>query len=760
MTVNELELIVIKESKVALETTINTDYRRKEFFKRIGEALLEANDTILGYFVHIYHTSDKCLHSYMTLGEGSAFIEFDREKDQAGHIFQSFVTKKCHFWRLDGPSLLVPNSSSQSQMKGVLCYPLEELDRNCFGVISLLTSHAIETGSTASSHLGIQLNTLVKNFLQNERISKLLAIEEILSDVLPSDTPIERIVEHFLESTLTVLNADVGYVTLFDKSSGFITEFHSLSINENYPNPILSSKFEENKAGIAKWVLETKSSYIYPSIQSVDSLYEPYSNIPKNSILSELIVPLVEDNYVLGLITISSIDSSAFIDEDLSFLESIGNKVTRAIQNRKFYAGSKGLSEHIFLDKTEDKICQKLSLVASEILEVPVVLVFLLKEEKNIELLKLAAHHGCEIEDYNEFNLEKGQGVCWQYVKEIRNKIKYGNQTSDWQLKSIANIQESKSDYYYSQFAVENNLISLLLAPILTEEGIITGVINIYTQTKYEFLPYEQVLLKNLCIRVSSALEMAYELSRNRELSSRIAHYQTLKPRILAANLIHDLRHTLDDLNEELDNLYGLAIKESSLKSRSLPYLKNLIKHSNYLSKIIRTIVRLGKSTKDNLKRVSIVSLVEDMFEINSYKLNENRIKFEINHDGDRSEYRAECYPNEIEQVFNNLIQNSIFAFDVKQSKDKRIVVNFLYVELGYQPYMKVEFWDNGPGISEDDIGSVFGNDFTTKGNHGSGFGLGMCKNIVEENHLGILKIDSKFGNWTQVDLYLPSFSQ
>jgi signal transduction histidine kinase len=63
--------------------------------------------------------------------------------------------------------------------------------------------------------------------------------------------------------------------------------------------------------------------------------------------------------------------------------------------------------------------------------------------------------------------------------------------------------------------------------------------------------------------------------------------------------------------------------------------------------------------------------------------------------------------------------------------------------------YVEVQFKDNGIGISDKDIDNVFEPFFTTKGERGSGFGLAICKRIIEDNHSGKISVKSQYGEYT-----------
>ncbi|MFK7901125.1 MAG: ATP-binding protein [Cyclobacteriaceae bacterium] len=105
-------------------------------------------------------------------------------------------------------------------------------------------------------------------------------------------------------------------------------------------------------------------------------------------------------------------------------------------------------------------------------------------------------------------------------------------------------------------------------------------------------------------------------------------------------------------------------------------------------------------------------------------------------------------YPDELDQVWTNLISNAIQAMNLQgtllidiQKKEKNIIV-------------KIE--DNGPGIPEELMTKVFQPFFTTKPQgEGSGLGLSICKKIVEKHH-GTMDLESEAGK-TVFTIVLPS---
>ncbi len=72
--------------------------------------------------------------------------------------------------------------------------------------------------------------------------------------------------------------------------------------------------------------------------------------------------------------------------------------------------------------------------------------------------------------------------------------------------------------------------------------------------------------------------------------------------------------------------------------------------------------------------------------------------------------------------------------------------------------YVKIEFIDNGKGISQDDLNYIFDPYFTTKENR-SGLGLTIAYKIIKD-HDGLINIESKLNEGSKTTVYLPSTNE
>jgi signal transduction histidine kinase len=103
---------------------------------------------------------------------------------------------------------------------------------------------------------------------------------------------------------------------------------------------------------------------------------------------------------------------------------------------------------------------------------------------------------------------------------------------------------------------------------------------------------------------------------------------------------------------------------------------------------------------------------------------------------------------DQIIRAINNLLQNSIQAFD---SNENGVIKIKLEVQ---ETICKITISDNGKGIPEDRQNKVFVPYFTTKST-GTGIGLSITKQIIE-NHNGKIYFESKENSGTSFYIELP----
>jgi signal transduction histidine kinase len=123
----------------------------------------------------------------------------------------------------------------------------------------------------------------------------------------------------------------------------------------------------------------------------------------------------------------------------------------------------------------------------------------------------------------------------------------------------------------------------------------------------------------------------------------------------------------------------------------------------------------------------------------------------------------VECYAEQLNQVFMNLLANAIEAldessqgrsFDDIKANPNQITIK---TELTTDRQAVIRIQDNGKGMTEAVQAKIFDHLFTTKDvGKGTGLGLAIARQIVVEKHGGNLDVQSELGKGTQFLIQLP----
>jgi signal transduction histidine kinase/nitroreductase len=109
-----------------------------------------------------------------------------------------------------------------------------------------------------------------------------------------------------------------------------------------------------------------------------------------------------------------------------------------------------------------------------------------------------------------------------------------------------------------------------------------------------------------------------------------------------------------------------------------------------------------------------------------------------------------ECHPNQLNQVFMNLLVNAC------QALGEGGAITLVTRHDPASQRIRVAISDTGPGIPSETLSRVFDPGFTTKGaGVGTGLGLSICYQIVEA-HGGEITVDSTAGQGTTFEISLP----
>jgi nitrogen fixation/metabolism regulation signal transduction histidine kinase len=213
--------------------------------------------------------------------------------------------------------------------------------------------------------------------------------------------------------------------------------------------------------------------------------------------------------------------------------------------------------------------------------------------------------------------------------------------------------------------------------------------------------------------------------------------------RDMAKQVAHEIKNPLTPMKLSIQQMMRVFEKENPAAKEKVDRLANsLIEQIDGLTRIANEFSNFAKMPSPVLENVELIQTIKNVISIFeqegvSILFDANVPVLEMNADKDQ-----------IIRAINNLLQNSIQAFD---SNENGVIKIKLEVQ---ETICKITISDNGKGIPEDRQNKVFVPYFTTKST-GTGIGLSITKQIIE-NHNGKIYFESKENSGTFFYIELP----
>ena len=243
----------------------------------------------------------------------------------------------------------------------------------------------------------------------------------------------------------------------------------------------------------------------------------------------------------------------------------------------------------------------------------------------------------------------------------------------------------------------------------------------------------EELIIKNKKLEIEIAkneekqkiMESQSRFAAMGEMISMIAH-QWRQPLASIGTASFNLKYKLLSGKFDLETLQGRN-EQSDFFTKKLDeiefYVQNLTTTIDDFRDFYKTDKILVNTTIENSLRNSIKIMQKD--------LEANNVEIELDFS---SENKINIYKNEIMHVILNILKNAQDKFLEKNIQNAKIQIKTQDLENA----VKIDIYDNGGGIPEENIDMIFEPYFSTKKEkNGTGIGLYMSKIIVEKNHNG-----------------------
>jgi signal transduction histidine kinase len=241
------------------------------------------------------------------------------------------------------------------------------------------------------------------------------------------------------------------------------------------------------------------------------------------------------------------------------------------------------------------------------------------------------------------------------------------------------------------------------------------------------------------------------------ELHATAGEVDSLRQQLLQAQRMSSVGELASGVAHEFNNILTTIINFAKMGVRGQPsaaqtqVFEKILRGGQRAAAIVNSMLGFARNTGTHRERTDIVHLVEEVLLLTEKELSKHRVTVDKRFHGRPT---AVVVPGQIEQILLNLVINARQAMptggrlriEVRDATDEETV--------------EIKVADNGVGIPPEQLRLIFEPFFTTKqpdehGRGGTGLGLSVCRQIIEQHH-GRIRVESIAGKGATFTVKLP----
>lgn len=540
---------------------------------------------------------------------------------------------------------------------------------------------------------------------------------------------------------IALANNDTGELSLVATAGdGWTDDVRAMRLKiSEHDHTSVRGKAAERRSGITSHVAATGKPYLTGDVSA-----DPYYFAFFDDVSSEAAVPLVDGNgHTRGVINIESFKGDHFTDRDLQLLQSLADIGVMRLMMDGYRARETALVE-IGKDLSSiadtPQLTRRVVDVAAEVLRFEDCSLFVIDRDKNN--LVLQASRGELANSIGEAMYSIGEGLTG-WVAKHGEAIRTLDPKSDprWQ----GRFQEYPSE----------EVGAFLAVPIFGRSGVL-GVLRVLRKKgvapwfRREFTDDDESVLLTIASQLGAAIENGRILDRlvNTE---RMAAWGEMSAK--AAHMIGNRTFAVKgDLNELEYRLSEPEDKREEFKQLAAGIRTGIFR----LEEILQEFRDFVRATQIALTECDLNDIVRQCVAETFPKRAQVQLTLEL-------EERLPTVMADaarLKRAFSELIENSIsFQPDgghliVRTARAGRAEAVKIASLPRAREYLKVEFKDTGPGVSEEIKPHIFRPFYTSRA-RGMGLGLSIVKGILEAHHGNIAEI-GEAGDGADFVAFLP----
>jgi signal transduction histidine kinase len=239
------------------------------------------------------------------------------------------------------------------------------------------------------------------------------------------------------------------------------------------------------------------------------------------------------------------------------------------------------------------------------------------------------------------------------------------------------------------------------------------------------------------------------------ELLAPADETEALRQQLLQAQRLSSVGELASSIAHEFNNILTTIINSAKLGSRNpdpaekQQAFERIVKAGQRAAAIAGGMLGFARKSSSHRQLCDIARLVEEVLVLTDKDLSKNRVHVETRF---LSRPMARVVPGQVEQILVNLVINA------RQAMPGGGRLKIEVRETGDTVEIRVS--DTGLGIAPEQLRLIFEPFFTTKqpdeyGRGGTGLGLSVCRQIIEQHH-GRIRVESVLGKGSTFTVKLP----
>lgn len=249
---------------------------------------------------------------------------------------------------------------------------------------------------------------------------------------------------------------------------------------------------------------------------------------------------------------------------------------------------------------------------------------------------------------------------------------------------------------------------------------------------------------------------------------------------LLTAGIVHEIRNPLNfvvnfsklsadlirDLGEDLENIEAVKAQSADwediqdIMENLQENLQKIREHGDRATSIIQNILLYSRGKEDEFIPTDVCKLVKEYVWLSYHAMRASLKNFNISIQETYEEGlpMQPIIPQDLSRAVLNVMNNACYAVWEKAQRSavdfKPIVEIHVYRE---EKELYIAIKDNGIGMTDEVKQRLFETFFTTKPTgQGTGLGMYITRNIIENKHHGRIEFDSQAGEFTTFTLIIP----